>query len=328
MNALTLALPSKGRLQEQALHHLADAGLKVSQNHGARGYAASLTGADGINLVLLSAAEIASELLAGRVHLGITGEDLLRETGGDGDARIAAVDKLGFGRANVVVAVPRAWIDVATMADLDDVAHAFHARHHRRLRVATKYLNLTRDFFGRHGIADYRIVESLGATEGAPAAGTAEVIVDITTTGATLAANHLKVLDDGLILESQALLAASLRASWTEAMRRAASGLLDRLAARQLGKSSYVVRVRMDAAVETTLPKLETGLGLRLLSRPAAGNTEGEASLLVPQANLVAAVGALRELGVGGTISTQTVEYVFLPENPFFAALNRRLPAI
>ena len=104
---------------------------------------------------------------------------------------------MGFGFANVVVAVPRAWIDVSTMADLDDVCTAFHARHHRRLRVATKYLSLTRAFFAAHGIGDYRIVESLGATEGAPAAGTAEAIVDITTTGTTLAANDLKVLDDG-----------------------------------------------------------------------------------------------------------------------------------
>ena len=326
MSALTLALPSKGRLQEQVLAHLADAGLNVTQQHGARGYAATLSGADNVNLVLLSASEIASELIAGRVHLGITGEDLIAESGGG--ARVATVDKLGFGRANVVVAVPRAWIDVATMADLDDVAHAFHARHHRRLRVATKYLSLTRDFFGSHGVSDYRIVESLGATEGAPAAGTAEVIVDITTTGATLAANHLKILDDGLILESQALLAASLRAHWDAGARRAAAGLLDRLAARQLGKRSYVIRVRMDPAVESALARFETQHGLRVLSRPANGNAAGEVSLLVPQSGLNAAIDALRASGAGGAISTQTVDYVFLPENPFFAALSRRLPPL
>jgi ATP phosphoribosyltransferase len=327
MSALTLALPSKGRLQEQVVSYLADAGLTVTQHQGARGYAATLGGADNVGLMLLSAREIASELLAGRVHLGITGEDLIAEAGGEGGARVATIDKLGFGRASVVVAVPRSWIDVATMADLDDVAHAFHARHHRRLRVGTKYLNLTRDFFGRHGVGDYRIVESLGATEGAPAAGTAEVIVDIATTGSTLAANHLKVLDDGLILESQALLAASLRANWNAAARRAASGLLDRLAARQLGKRSYIIRVRMDQAVESALARLETQ-GLRVLSRPTSGNAAGEASLLVPQAGLNAVIDALRALGAGGAISTQTVDYVFLPENPFFAALTRRLPAL
>ena len=121
------------------------------------------------------------------------------------------IDSLGFGSANVVVAVPQAWIDVRTMADLDDVTTGFRAQHNRRMRVATKYINLTRNFFAAHGVVDYRIVESAGATEGAPAVGTAEMIVDITTTGATLAANGLKVLDDGVILRSQANLVASKR---------------------------------------------------------------------------------------------------------------------
>jgi ATP phosphoribosyltransferase len=116
---------------------------------------------------------------------------------------------LDFGFANVVVAVPECWLDVASMADLDEVSESFYVRYGRRLRVATKYLNLTRRFFAEKGVTGYRIVESLGATEGAPAAGTAEVIVDITTTGSTLAANHLKVLDDGIILRSSAVLAAS-----------------------------------------------------------------------------------------------------------------------
>jgi ATP phosphoribosyltransferase len=324
MSALTLALPSKGRLQEQVVAYLADAGMQVKQSQGARGYAATLGGVDDINLMLLSAAEIASELIAGRVHLGITGEDLLAEAGA-ARARVETIEKLGFGRANVVVAVPRSWIDVATMADLDDVAHAFHGHHHRRLRVATKYLGLTRDFFGSHGVSDYRIVESLGATEGAPAAGTAEVIVDITTTGATLAANHLKVLDDGLILESQAVLAASLRAHWSDAARQAVSGLFGRLAARQLGKNSYVVRVRIDKAAEKALTKIEATLGVRALS-PLASSGAEDVSLLVPQGNLNAAIGGLRALGVRGAITTQTADYVFIPDDPLIAALRRRLP--
>lgn len=321
MSALTLALPSKGRLQEQMVAYLADAGLHVKQTAGARGYAATLTGVGGVNLMLLSASEIASELIAGRVHLGVTGEDLLAEAGAAA-ARVETIEKLGFGRANVVVAVPRAWIDVATMADLDDVAHDFHARHQRRLRVATKYLGLARDFFGSHGVADYRIVESLGATEGAPAAGTAEVIVDITTTGATLTANHLKILDDGLILESQAVLAASSRANWSEAAKRAAQGLLGRLSARQLGKTSYVVRAQMARLAERELAKLEATLGVRALG---PSNASGEVSLLVPQAKLNEAVDALRLLGVGGAISTQSADYVFVPDDPLFAALLRHV---
>jgi hypothetical protein len=132
---------------------------------------------------------------------------------------------LGFGRADLVVAAPKSWIDVTTMADVDEVAHLFLARTGRRLRVATKYLTQTRAFFARHGIIDYRIVESGGATEGAPAAGAAELITDITTTGATLAANGLKVLADGLILSSQAQLAASLAADWDAARLGAARRL-------------------------------------------------------------------------------------------------------
>ncbi|HWC62016.1 MAG TPA: ATP phosphoribosyltransferase, partial [Rhizomicrobium sp.] len=183
----------------------------------------------GVEVMLLSASEIAAALLAGDIHLGITGEDLLREEAPELETRMHLVLPMGFGFADVVVAVSRYWIDVSTMADLDDVCAAYAARHRRRLRVATKYAQLTRAFFAHAGIADYRIVPSAGATEGAPAAGTAEVIVDITTTGATLKANGLKVLDDGVILKSQAQLAASLTADWDEDTRAAAKTLLIRL---------------------------------------------------------------------------------------------------
>ncbi len=211
---LILAVPSKGRLQEQAQAYFGDAGLAMSKAAGARGYRATLAGMPDIDVMLVSAGEIADALLAGDAHLGVTGEDLVRETAPSLEGRIALLKPLGFGFADVVVAVPEAWIDVTAMADLDDVCAAFYQRHRRRLRVATKYVNLTRGFFARHGIWDYRIVESGGATEGAPAAGIAEAIVDITTTGATLAANNLKTLEDGTILKSQAQLAASLSAKW------------------------------------------------------------------------------------------------------------------
>ena len=180
---------------------------------------------------------------------------------------------------------------------------AFACAHHRRLRVATKYVNLTRNFFARHGIGDYRIVESLGATEGAPAAGTAEAIVDITTTGATLAANDLKILDDGLILESQAVLAAALRATWTDTARHAARALLERIAARAQAKAAQIIRVRIDQGVEAALPALERNLGAKILSRSAVGNAAGEAAFLVPDAKLAAAIALLRGTGAQGAIS-------------------------
>jgi ATP phosphoribosyltransferase len=209
---LTLAIPSKGRLREQALELMAAAGLPVSLPGDDRKYRASVENRDDIEVAFLSASEIAGELGQGNVDLGITGEDLVRESRADWDVRMEIAARLGFGQADVVVAVPEVWLDVDTMADLDDVAADFRQRHGRRLRIATKYWRLTQKFFSQmHGIQVYRIVESLGATEGAPAAGSADVIVDITSTGSTLRANHLKILSDGVILRSQACLVASRR---------------------------------------------------------------------------------------------------------------------
>src|SRR5438874_1320925 len=199
-----IAVPAKGRLQANAEAFFARAGLDLVKPRGPRDYRGTIADLPGIEVAYLSAAEIVDLLAQGAVHLGITGEDLVREKIPDAERRIVLVDGLGFGHANVAVAVPQAWIDVHSMADLDDIAIAFRLKHERKMRVASKYVNLTRDFFSRHGVTDYRIVESSGATEAAPAAGTAELIVDITTTGATLAANALKVIDDGVILRSQA----------------------------------------------------------------------------------------------------------------------------
>jgi len=207
---ISLAIPSKGRLKEQALEVLARSGLTVQLPEDDRKYRACIEGRDDIEVAFLSASEIAGEIGQGAVDLGITGEDLLRENLADWEARAEIVARLGFGHADVVVAVPQVWLDVETMTDLDDVAADFRQRHGRRLRIATKYWRLTQQFFSqKHGIQVYRIVESLGATEGAPAAGSADVIVDITTTGSTLRANHLKILNDGVILRSQACLVAS-----------------------------------------------------------------------------------------------------------------------
>jgi len=180
-------------------------------------------------VVYLSAAEIVHQLKAGRVQLGITGEDLIRETLADVDGSVEFLTPLGFGRADMVVAVPDCWVDVTRMADLEDVAAQFARAHGRRLRVATKYMNLTRRFFAASGVAGYRIVESVGATEATPAAGTAELIVDITTTGTTLRANHLKVLEDGLILKSQAHLFASRAAPWDAGAKKLRDTVVNRL---------------------------------------------------------------------------------------------------
>lgn len=216
---LILGVPSKGRLMEQTADAFAAAGLTLRKTGNARGYRGEIVGMPEIEVAFISASEIAWYLKTGRVHLGVTGEDLVSEQMSDAAVRVVFLKKLGFGNADVVVAVPDCWVDVRTMADLAEIALPFRRAHGRWYRVATKYLNLTRRFFAANGLADYRIVESLGATEGTPAAGTAELIVDITTTGTTLAANGLRILDDGVVLRSEANLIASNAAPWTPALR-------------------------------------------------------------------------------------------------------------
>ncbi|MCG8561427.1 MAG: ATP phosphoribosyltransferase [Hyphomicrobiales bacterium] len=228
---VTLAIPSKGRLMERTREVFAAGGLAISKVGHERGYRGRIEGVEDVDVAFLSASEIASQLRRGRVHLGVTGEDLIRETIADAEARVEFVRPLGFGRADVVVAVPECWIDVSRMDDLEDVAAIFQRRHGHRLRVATKYLNLTRRFFAQKGVMGYRIVESLGATEGTPADGSADIVVDITSTGTTLKANHLKVLDDGVILKSEANLLASRIAEPNDALDRVKAAIAERLEA-------------------------------------------------------------------------------------------------
>ena len=227
---LSIAVPSKGRLKERTLEVFAEAGLIIEEPEDARAYQSKVRGRDDIDILFLSASEIARELANGSIHMGVTGEDLARETIAQTDEIVEFIAPLGFGHADVVVAVPNAWIDVKTMADLDDVASQYRTRYGRRLRVATKYWQLTQGFFRSHGIGVYRIVESLGATEGAPAAGSADAIVDITSTGSTIRANHLKILDDGIILKSQANLIRSKTAEWTGPAKKSLADLISKFA--------------------------------------------------------------------------------------------------
>lgn len=240
MTTLKLAIPSKGRLKEQAEAFFASTGFAIEALGGARGYFARIAGLPDVEVRLLSAGEIASSVISGDVHVGVSGEDLLREQAGDLDRVVHLLAPLGFGRADLVVAAPKSWLDVETMADVDDVAARMEAATGRKLRVATKYVRSTRRYFTEEGVGHYRIVESAGATEGAPASGVSELVVDITTTGATLESNGLKILRDGVILRSQAQLAASLDADWSppalialeklvQGMKVGAPGSLERL---------------------------------------------------------------------------------------------------
>jgi ATP phosphoribosyltransferase len=319
---LILAVPSKGRLQENAEKFFASAGLDLVKPRGARDYRGAIKNLDGVEIAYLSAAEITAQLAQGAVHLGITGEDLIREMIPQSDERIVFIAGMGFGFANVVVAVPQAWIDVRNMADLDDVATAFRHRHNRKMRLATKYANLTRGFFAEHGIVDYRIVESSGATEGAPAAGTAEMIVDITTTGATLAANGLKVLDDGTILRSQANLVAARGAAWDQEQRDVARLLFDRLAAQRRAGEFREVRTRFAGMNDKLLAAALERYGV---VSPFGGPTSsGMLTLHCPPDNVHALASLLREHGAEA-VSVVALDYVYERANPFYEKLAAEL---
>ncbi len=298
---MILAIPSKGRLKEQVEAWLSDAGFRLEMEGGERGYRASLAGLPGAEVRLLSAGDIADALNAGEVHVGVTGEDLLREQGEDVDDRVLLLRALGFGRADLVVAAPQSWIDVDGMADVDEVAHLYLSRTGGRIRVATKYAVQTRAFFARHGVADYRIVESNGATEGAPAAGAAELVVDITTTGATLAANNLKILSDGVILKSQAQLAAALTARWTKDQLAQLHRLVSVAEARGRARGLAALHwpTASDAAANQAVkPFLDQGA-----SRLADG-------LLSPMPVLFDVTAILAAAGVG-PVSVARPDYVF-----------------
>jgi ATP phosphoribosyltransferase len=319
---LVLAVPAKGRLQENAEAFFARAGLALVKPRGMRDYRGTIAGLDGVEVAYLSASEITGQLAAGAVHLGVTGEDLVREMMPDADARVVLLEGLGFGHANVVVAVPQAWIDVRTMADVDDVATAFRQHHGRKMRVATKYVNLTRGFFSGHGVIDYRIVESSGATEGAPAAGTAEMIVDITTTGATLVANGLKVVEDGIMLRSQANLVASRGARWDEPEKALARVILDRIAAQARARAFREVRARFAASDDGVIATAQQRFGAEA---PFGGSTvSGLITLHCPPDQVYDLTNFLREQGAEA-VAVADLDYVFSRDNPLYAKFEAAL---
>ena len=217
--SLKLGVPSKGRLQGATFEWFAERGVELKRTGSEREYTGRVDGVDGVELVLLSAGEIPKELAKGRIHLGVTGQDLVAEKLPPKSDVLVQVAEMGFGYADVVIAVPKVWVDVNTLDDLDAVAAQFRAEHGHRLRIATKYHNIIRRALRDFGVADYQLVDSQGATEGTVKNMTAEAIADITSTGSTLDANHLKPLADGPILRSQA----------TVFLSRVASGMMKRV---------------------------------------------------------------------------------------------------
>ena len=203
-NLLTIGLPSKGRLREGTIKFFEKNNLKITSNGGERNYFAELENYPNIKIIYLHAKEIIQRIGDGTLDAGISGLDLLNESAKNLKQKIEIKKKLHFGSANVVVAVPNDWIDVQTIADLEEVSFDFRDKKNTRLRVATKYPNLTNNFLVSKGVTQYKLVPSLGATETYPFIGSSEIITDITSTGKTLIDNNLRILKDGLILKSQA----------------------------------------------------------------------------------------------------------------------------
>jgi ATP phosphoribosyltransferase len=224
-----LGVPSKGRLMEKTFEWFAARGVTLRRTGAEREYSGTVEGIDGIELVLLSASEIPREMAAGRIHMGVTGSDLVRDKLAAWDSKVREMALLGFGHADLIIAVPKAWVDVDTLEDLDAAASAFRRTHGFRLRIATKYHKLVHEYLKDNGVADYQLVDSQGATEGTVKNLTAEVVADITSTGDTLRANHLKILTCEPVHKSQATLFKSRMAPWTDEDRKVLAELKSRL---------------------------------------------------------------------------------------------------
>ena len=220
---IRLGVPSKGRLMEQTFDWFADRGVRLSRAGSDREYAGRVEGVDGLSLVLLSAGEIPRELAAGRIELGVTGTDLVREKLAGWRDLVTEIAPMGFGHADLILAVPACWTDCENLDDFASIARDFRAAHGFRLRIATKYHRLVRAHLAAHEVADYQLVDSQGATEGTVANLTAEAVADITSSGETLRANHLKIIGQPMLASQATLFAARA------AMDRAAPAL------RQLG---------------------------------------------------------------------------------------------
>jgi ATP phosphoribosyltransferase len=328
---LVIALPSKGRLQEQAVNFLGGCGFDVRRVGNGREYVSSLVGLDDVDVIYFRPEEIPSRVEQGDAHAGITGEDLYREYGEGRPASLLMMPKLGFGGARLVVAVPQSWVDVATMSDLDEAAMVFHQRHGRSLRVATKFSRLTRAFLSEWGIVEYSLMESSGATEGAPAAGVADFVVDLTSTGTTLAENHLKEIAGGTVLQTEACLIASLRAAlWGDRAIGALEHLVEQIEARIRATSQLVLRFSIPtrSAVKAKQQLIEKyGCALSAWNQSDALSADGRTFIVAycQRAKLYSVVKFLKQSGVEGIIVDRG-EFIFEGRSPAFDAFKQALP--
>jgi ATP phosphoribosyltransferase len=326
-----LALPSKGRLQEQCINFLSSCGFDVRRVGNGREYVARMVGVDDVDVIFLRPEEIPSRVEAGDAHAGLTGEDLYREYGEGAPASALVMPKLGFGGARLVVAVPQSWVDVASMGDLDEAAMLFHQRHGRSLRVATKFTRLTRAFFADSGITEYSLVESSGATEGAPASGVADCVVDLTSTGTTRAENHLKEISGGTVLQTEVCLIASLRnAPWSPQAVTALEQLVEQIEARIRATSRLVLRFSIPTKTSASAKRQLTekfGCVLSAWSDGASSPSAAGRTIVVAycqRAKLYTVVKFLKASGAAGIIVDRG-EFIFEESSPAFETFMQAL---
>jgi ATP phosphoribosyltransferase len=328
---LVLAVPSKGRLHQQCVDFLKGCGFDVRRVGNGREYVSSLVGLDGVDVIYLRPEEIPNRIEQGDAHAGITGEDLYREYGEGEPASVLLMPKLGFGAARLVVAVPQSWVDVSSTADLDEAAMLFHQRHGRSLRVATKFSGLTRAFFAESGIIEYSLVGSSGATEGAPAAGVADFVVDLTSTGTTLAENHLKEIAGGTVLDTEACLVASLRRElWSDRAMTALEQLVEQIEARMRATSQLILRFSLPAKTAAKAQQQLTekhGCVLSSWSEGAAAAAGDGRSFVVAycrRAKFYSVVKFLKSAGAAGIIVDRG-EFIFAGSSPAFDSFKQML---
>ena len=205
-NIINIGLPSKGRLKHDTINIFKKKKLNIYSERGERDLFGYIKKIPNVKIIYLHARECIEQLSLGNIDIGFSGYDLFKESEVNVQNKILINKRYDYGKANLVLAIPDLWIDVQTLLDLDEVADEFKKKKKGLLRVATKYPNLTRQFLYSKGVTQFQLVQSLGSTEVAPFTGTAEIISDITSTGATLKANNLRILKDGEILKSQACL--------------------------------------------------------------------------------------------------------------------------
>ena len=322
MSSLLLALPSNGRLHDQMNKFFESSGLKLSRSGGNRTYSGFIEGIEKIEILYLSASEISSELLKGNIHMGITGIDLIEESRTSASKEVIMLSKLGFGKANVVIAVPNSWIDVENIKDLSEVASEFRSYNNLRMRVATKFKNITRNFFSNNRISNYRLVDSAGATEGSPAAGTSEIIVDITETGQTIDANNLKILKDGIMLKSQSCIFSTPNDIWDDIDLGPVENFLRIISARS--EAMNKAELFFDYTKNTS--DLEINLYRKFKAIFSKGSPDlGEAtSLIVPISEITSCSLYLTSLGYG-PIRTNQPNFIYNKESDSWNILRQSI---